>query len=51
MFQTKGEAGIELNLFEYSNGKRFLVESNIVKYSENNKPLYDLILGTVTKKE
>jgi hypothetical protein len=51
MFQTKRKAGIELNFFEYSNSKRFLVEPDIVKCGENNKPQYDLILGTATTKE
>ncbi len=51
MCQTKSTAGIELNFFEYSISKRFLIESDIIEYSENNKPKYDLILGTVTIKE
>jgi hypothetical protein len=51
MFQTKRKAGIELNFFEYSDSKRFLVETDIVKYGENNKPQYSLILGTATMKE
>jgi hypothetical protein len=51
MFQTKRRDGIELNFFKYSNSKRFLVEPDIVKYGENNKPMYDLILGTATMKE
>jgi hypothetical protein len=38
MFQIKGKAGIELNFFEYSDNKRYLVEPDILKYSENNKP-------------
>jgi hypothetical protein len=51
MFQTKCKVGIELNFFKYSNSKRFFVEPDIVDYSENNKPQYDLILGTATMKE
>jgi hypothetical protein len=51
MFQTKGKAGIELNFFKYSNSKSYFVEPDIVDYSENNKPQYDLILGTKTMKE
>jgi hypothetical protein len=51
MFQTKRKAGIELNFLKYSNSKRFFAEPDIVKYSENNKPQYDLILVTVTMKE
>jgi hypothetical protein len=51
MFHTKHKARIELNFFQYSNSKRFLVEPDIVEYSRNNRPQYDLILGTVTMKE
>jgi hypothetical protein len=51
IFQTKRKAGIELNFFEYSNSNRYLVEPDIVEYGENNKPRYDLILGTKTMKE
>jgi hypothetical protein len=51
VFQTKRKAGIELNFFEYSNSKRYLVEPDIVEYGENNEPWYDLILGTKTMKE
>ncbi len=51
MFQTKGKAGIELNFFKYSDSKRYLVEPDMVKYSKNNKPHYDLILGIKTMKE
>jgi hypothetical protein len=35
MFQTKRKAGIELNFFEYSDSKRYLVEPDIVKYDKN----------------
>ncbi len=51
IFQTKRKAGIELNFFECSDGKSFFVEPDVVKYSENNKPQYDLILGTETTKK
>jgi hypothetical protein len=51
MFQAKHEAGIELNFFKYSKSKRYLVKPDIVEYGENNKPPYDLILGTKTMKE
>ncbi len=51
MFQTKHKAGIDLDDFEYSDSKRYLVEPDIVEYGENNKPQYDLILGTKTMKE
>ncbi len=48
MFQTKRKAKIKLNLFEYSNSKRYLAEPNIVKHDKNNKPQYNLILGVKT---
>ncbi len=48
MFQTKRKAEIELNFFEYSNSKRYLVEPDIIEYDKNNKPQYDLILGVKT---
>jgi hypothetical protein len=51
MFQTKHKAGKELNFFKYSNSKWYLAEPDIVKYDKNNKPQYDLILGTKTMKE
>jgi hypothetical protein len=51
IFQTKHKAGIVLNFSEYSNSKRYLVEPDIVKYDENNKPQCDLILGIKTMKE
>jgi hypothetical protein len=51
MFQTKRKAEIELNFFEYSNSKWYLVEPIIVKYDKNNMPQYDLILGVETMKK
>ncbi len=51
MFQTKCKAEIELNFFEYSDSKRYLVEPDIVEYNKNNKPQYDLILGVKTTKK
>jgi hypothetical protein len=51
MFQTKRKAKIELNFFEYYNSKRYLAEPDIVKYDQNNKPQYDLILGVKTMKK
>ncbi len=47
--QTKAE--IELNLFEYSNSKRYLAKPDIIEYVKNNKPQYDLILGVKTMKK
>ncbi len=51
MFQTKRKAEIELNFFEYSDSKRYLVEPDIVEYDESNRPQYDLILGVKTMKK
>jgi hypothetical protein len=51
MFQAKHKARIELNFFEYSDSKKFYSEHDVVKYSENNRPQYDLILGTETMEE
>jgi hypothetical protein len=51
IFQTWHKARVELNFFEYSDSKRYHVEPNVVKYDKDNKPQYDLILGTVTMKE
>jgi hypothetical protein len=48
MFQTKRKSA---NFLKYSDSKRCLVEPDIVEYGENNKPQYDLILGTKTIKE
>ncbi len=42
---------MELNFFEYSDSKRFHVESDVVEYNKDSKPQFDLILGTVTMKE
>jgi hypothetical protein len=51
MFQTKHKAGIELNVFKYSNSKRYLAEPDIVEYNKNNMPQYDLILVIKTMKK
>jgi hypothetical protein len=51
MFQTKCNAEIELNFFEYSDSKRYLSEPDIVEYDKNNRPQYDLILGVKTMKK
>jgi hypothetical protein len=51
MFQTKHNARIELNFFEYSDSKRFFAEPDVVKYNKNNRLQYDLILSTETMKE
>jgi hypothetical protein len=51
IFQTWRKAQVELNFFEYSDRKRYHVKPDVVGYDENNKPQYDLILGTVSMKE
>ncbi len=51
IFQTKCKARMELNFFEYSDSKRFFAEPDVVKYNNNNRLQYDLILGTNTMKE
>ncbi len=51
MFQTKRKAEIELNFFEYSDSKKYLVEPGIIKYNKNNKPQYYHILGVKTMKK
>jgi hypothetical protein len=45
------KAWVEMNFFEYSDSKRYHVEPDVVEYDKNNRPQYDLILGTVTMKE
>jgi hypothetical protein len=47
-FQTKHNARIELNFFEYSDSKRYYSEPDVVKYKKGSKLQYDLILGTET---
>jgi hypothetical protein len=51
MFQTKHNAEIELNFFEYSDSKRYLVEPDIVEYDKNNRQQCDRILGVKTMKK
>ncbi len=51
IFQTRCKAWVELNFFEYSDSKRYHVEPHVVEYDKNNRPKYDLILGTVSMKE
>jgi hypothetical protein len=42
---------MELNFSKYSDIKRYHVEPDVAEYDKDNKPQYDLILGTVTMKE
>jgi hypothetical protein len=50
IFQTKRKARVELNIFEYSDSKRYYSEPDVVEYKEGSRPQYDLILGTETMK-
>jgi hypothetical protein len=51
IFQMQPKAQVELNFFEYSDSKRYHVEPDVVEYGKDNRPQYDLILGTETMKE
>jgi hypothetical protein len=51
VFQMRRKARVELNFFEYSDSKRFHMESDVVEYNKDSKLQYDLILGTVSMKE
>jgi hypothetical protein len=51
VLQMRRKAWVELNFFEYSDSKRYHVEPDVVEYDKDNRPQYDLILGTVTMKE
>ncbi len=51
IFQTKRKARVELNFFDYSDSKRYYSEPNVVEYSKESKPQYDLILGNETMEE
>ncbi len=51
IFQTRGEARVELNFFKYFDSKRYHVEPDVVEYNKDSKQQYDLILGTVIMKE
>jgi hypothetical protein len=51
IFQMRRKARVELNFFENFDCKRYHVEPDVVEYDKNNRPQYDLILGTVSMKE
>jgi hypothetical protein len=51
MFQTRRKTRVELNFFEHSDSKRYHVEPDVVEYNKNNRPQYDLNLGTVSIKD
>ncbi len=51
IFHTKHKARVELNFFDYFDSKRYYAEPDVVKYDEESKPQYDLILCTETMKE
>ncbi len=44
-FQTKRVGDIELSFVDYSTSKRVRVTPDIVEYSDEAPPMYDLILG------
>ncbi len=44
-FQTKRVGDIELSFVDYSASKRVRVTPDIVEYSDEAPPMYDLILG------
>jgi hypothetical protein len=41
----KRQARVELNLFDYSDSKRYYSEPNVAEHDEGSKQQYDLILG------
>ncbi len=45
------KARVEQNYFDYSDSKRYYAEPDVVKYVEDCKLQYDLILGKETMKE
>ncbi len=51
IFQTKRNARVELNFFNYSDSKWYYSEPDVVEYRKDSKPQYDLILGNETMKE
>ncbi len=51
IFQMRRIARVELNFLKYSDSKRYYVEPDVVEYNKDNRPQYDLILGTETMKE
>jgi hypothetical protein len=51
IFQTKRKSMVELNIFEYSECKRYFIKPVVVEYKKGSRPKYDLILGTETMKE
>jgi hypothetical protein len=51
IFQTKCNARVELNFFEYSDSKKYYSEPDVVEYKKGSRAQYDLILGTETMKE
>jgi hypothetical protein len=43
IFQMWHKSWVELNFFEYSDGKRFHLEPDVVEYNKDGKPQNDLI--------
>jgi hypothetical protein len=50
-FQTTQKTEMELNFFEYSQSKKYLVAPDIIEYDKIEKPWYDIILGVKTMKK
>ena len=52
-FTTYGKGSIQVNFFEYSKSKEVTVTPYIIQYGKDteNKPAFDLILGTKTLNE
>ncbi|NBR26605.1 MAG: hypothetical protein EBU08_23080, partial [Micrococcales bacterium] len=50
-FHTKGKCEVHLKFFEYSNSKRVLIHPDVVTCNKEDKPVFDLIIGTKTMNE
>jgi hypothetical protein len=52
-FLTKGRREVNLNFFEHSNSKEYLVTPDVVEHDKKKmaKPMYDHILGCKTMKK
>jgi hypothetical protein len=51
IFQIKRKSTRELNFLEYSDGKRYYSEPDVVECKKGSEPQYDLILSTETMTE
>ena len=50
-FHTKGKCEVHLKFFEYSNSKRVQIYPDVVTCNKEDKPVFDLIIGTKTMHE